>query len=360
MVEPRGSQMTIQLGRGPAPYAIGAESLGWGLCGASTASAHIIPAIRAQTAQPERSAIADAWVTALHSHSLWRARQFADRHAIPHALTDLQELLARHDVRIVYVGNHPRHHASTVLAALRAGKHVLCEPPLALSEEEARFLAASATDRGLILAVNYHNRGDAAIQHVWQMIGNGDIGDILGGRIRNAVLLGVPQQTWRLQSLGGGVLLDRTLHSFDLLRFLCTDEIAEVFAMAGPNILGREVEEDVLTNVRMRRSGAVFHLHDSFTLPHAPTSVEIYGTAAVLAASHCLDEEMSTLRVWRGKIAYERPLAPVNSLTASVAAMVTAVRGYGQPLANAEDGITSLKAALITRQSLQRGVRVAV
>lgn len=352
--------MATPFGRGPAPYAIGAESLGWGLCGASTASARIIPAIRSQTPQSDHSAVADAWVTAIHSHSLWRARQFADRHAVPHAFADLQQLLARHDVRVVYVGNHPRHHAPTVLAALRAGKHVLCEPPLALSEEEAGFLAASAADRGLVLAVNHQHRGDAAIQQAWRLIGSGDIGDILGGRIRNAVLLGIPQQTWRLQSMGGGVLLDRTLHSLDLLRFLCADEIAEVSAMAGRNILGREVEEEVFTNVRMRRSGAVFHLHDSFILPHAPTSVEIYGSAAVLAASHCLDDQKSTLQILRGKIAYDRPLTPVDPLAASVAAMMAAVRGHGRPLANAEDGIASLRAALIIRQSLQRGVRVAV
>ena len=57
---------------------------------------------------------------------------FADRHAIPHAYLNLADLLAHPDIQCIYVGNHPRHHSQTVMAALAAGKHVLCEPPLAL------------------------------------------------------------------------------------------------------------------------------------------------------------------------------------------------------------------------------------
>jgi 1,5-anhydro-D-fructose reductase (1,5-anhydro-D-mannitol-forming) len=289
---------------------------------------------------------------------LWRARQFADRYAIPHSFSDQAELLARRDVNLVYVGNHPRHHASSVQAALRAGKHVLCEPPLALSVEEARQLAELADRVDLLLAVNHTHRADAAIVTLQGLLHNDAAGDILGGRVQNTLLLGLPQQTWRLRALGGGVLFDRSLHSLDLLRFLCADEIAEVFAVEGKRIWGAEVEEDVVMIVRMARRGVSFTVHDSFIIPHTPTSIEVYGAQSTLTAWRCLGEGKSVL--WSQRAGEQQTLAlrEFIPLQESVAAMHRAATGSGQPVANAHDAVQGLAAVFAAQQSLQRGAPV--
>src|SRR5690606_18276270 len=143
---------------------------------------------------------------------------------LPYAFVNLADLLAHPDIHCVYISNHPRHHAQTVLAALAAGKHVLCEPPLALSLEDAQTAARTALSRGLVLAVNYARRADPALHTLRQLLADEAIGDLLGGRISNAVMLRPALQTWRLQRAGGGAILDRTLHSADLIRYLTGDE----------------------------------------------------------------------------------------------------------------------------------------
>ena len=59
----------------------------------------------------------------------------------------------------------------TVLAALAAGKHVFCEPPLALTVDEAEQVAHTALDRGRILAVNFQHRGDACLAYIARTLG---------------------------------------------------------------------------------------------------------------------------------------------------------------------------------------------
>ncbi len=88
------------------------------------------------------------------SHDVARARQFADEAQIAHAFVNLTDLLERHDVHCVYVGGHPRHHAQTTLAALAAGKHVLCETPMALSLDDATAMAHTAAAAGLQFGMN--------------------------------------------------------------------------------------------------------------------------------------------------------------------------------------------------------------
>ena len=102
----------------------------------------------------------------------------------------------------MYVASHPRHHAETVAAALAAHKHVLCEPPLALSAAEAEPLVQLAQYRGLVLALNYTWRAAGAVQAVHDVLMADGIGEVLGGRIRNTRYLPLERQTWRLQGQG--------------------------------------------------------------------------------------------------------------------------------------------------------------
>ncbi|MEZ4736221.1 MAG: Gfo/Idh/MocA family oxidoreductase [Caldilineaceae bacterium] len=337
------------------------QSLGWAILGASQRAQHfIIDAIRTQPAveSVERGAppAMGSWVAGVYSHHGQRAQAFAEQSQLPHYFLNLADLLERHTIHCIYVGSHPRHHYPLVMAALSAGKHVLCEPPLALTLAEAQSLQQAAAFRSLQLSVNYQRRAVPAIQKARELLHEGVIGDLLGGRICNARLLRPQQQTWRLKRNGGGVLLNQTIHAVDILRYLLHDEVATIFATQTPPILGETdsgVEEHVLATVHMRRTRVAVQLYDSFFTPHQPTLLELYGSTAVLQVQHwCDDQNESRLYVLRSGQVESIPLAPQRPDWWSIYHFNAAVRTGAPLLATAEDGCRSLAAVLAAQQSL--------
>ncbi len=345
---------------------VGAASIGWGILGASTvAQQRLLPVLRQQPPPPAASQQTGAWAVSIYSHDEARAQHFAQQNQLPHADANLSDLLARPQIGCVYVASHPRHHFVLSLAALAAGKHVLCEAPLGLVGAEAEELTRFATARGLHLAVNHIQRAQPALQQLRNLLGQGAIGDLLGGRVSQTRLLPPRQQSWRLQPNGGGVILDQTTHSLDLLRFLLADEVAEVAAMSGQRLLGTRVEEDVLTQVRMARRGTLFHLHNSFIIPHNRTSVEIYGDTGTLIAYHCLPEEPAgELLLVRNQQQMALPVLSVDPYWHVVYIFQQAVQSnapFITPLlASGQDGVRSLQLALAVQESVQKNQPVSL
>lgn len=344
-------------------------SLGWGIVGASNVAATaFLPALRAlpQVAQPQTSEASrypapDSIAIGLFSHNEQHGHAFADQHAIPHYFPNLADLLAQSSVHCIYVANHPRHHAQTVLAALAAGKHVLCEPPLALSAEEAERVAHTALDRGRILAVNYQHRGDPALRTLRELLADHTIGDLLGGRISHTAVLPTARQGWRLRTQGGGILFDHTAHTVDLLRFLLRDEIEQAYCASTQQFLGDEVEEDLLAIFNMRRSKIAIQTHDSFLVAPSAISVEIFGNMGRLTAYDCWQADRpSELWLHRHGQPTRVPTTASAPFFAAVQAFTNAVRTHGAPLAGGADGVNNLAILDAMRHSLQRGQRVDV
>jgi 1,5-anhydro-D-fructose reductase (1,5-anhydro-D-mannitol-forming) len=333
----------------------------------------MLAAIREQPPLPGTRDVAGAWVAAVYSHNDRRARDFAQRHSIIHFSDNLDELLQRPEVHCVYVASHPRHHADTVATALQAHKHVICEPPLALCVAEAEPLVQMAQNRGLVLALNYSWRAVGAMHAVHELLLADEIGELLGGRIRNTSYLPVERQTWRLQGLGSGVLWDRTIHDVDLLRFLLHVQVREVYAYGtqygtpaavavagGALIDAAPVAEEIVGFVALT-GGRVIQLHDSFVQNHAPVMVELYGANGSLAAIHCGPANQGaeiTLR--RGESVRKIAVPVVNPYRAGVANFLAAIRGAAQPLASGVDELHNLAAVAALERSLQVGVAVRV
>lgn len=339
--------------------------------GASAIAGRTIHAVRDQHPLPAgggQGAVTHSRIIGIFSHNEHRARQFAVDHAVPQVFVNLADLLAHPDIHCVYISSHPRHHAQAVMAALAAGKHVLCEPPLALTLDDAQTAAHTALSRGLVLGVNYLRRADPALRALREQLASGAIGDLLGGRISNAIALRPALQTWRLRPGGGGVLLDRTLHSVDLIRYLLRDEAAAVHALSTQRILGSDqsgeesqVEEDVVSHLSLRRSRLVFQLHDSFLVPHTPTTVEIYGGAGTLVARHCLtDDPPSELYLIRHGHSSTLPLFAIDLYQHAIQVFAEAVRGQGVPLASGTDGVQSLAIVLAAQEAIRRKRQVTL
>jgi 1,5-anhydro-D-fructose reductase (1,5-anhydro-D-mannitol-forming) len=345
---------------------VGPASIGWGILGTGERATQIVTeAIQQQP--PITPETYGAWAVGVYSHSEARAREFARTCFLPHSFTNLADLLQRPEVHCVYIASHPRHHFALAMAALAAGKHVLCETPMALTLEEAQTMQMAAEHRGLLLGVALQLRVDPAIRQLQHLLTDELIGDLLGGYCRNTTPLSLRQQGWRLQKQAGGVLRSRTVHALDLLPYLLNDEIATIYASGTQRMLGEgenaAPDEDVQTLVTLRHSRITIQLHDSFLIPHLPTLLELYGSRGTLQVHHWADRtRASRLVLVENHGSQPLPIPPGDADQQLIATFGHAVRQqlHGHAaltslVASGINGLQSLQAALAAHQSFQAG-----
>lgn len=329
---------------------------GWGIIGASTIAREYM--VRAINAQPR------SHVTALMSRSARRGRHFAHEHGIDQCYDRVEDLVNAPSVDIVYISTTNERHKAETLAAAKAGKHVLCEKPLALTLSDAQEMVAACRSAGVVMGTNHHLRNAVTHRRLRGLIKDGAIGRPLAARVFHAVSLPEHLRTWRINNpnAGAGVTLDITVHDTDTLRFILDDEVEEVTAFTASQGLADEGLEDSVMGVMRFRSGVLAQFHDAFTIAYAGTGLQVHGTDGSLFA-----EDVMTQRAV-GRILLRRSgrnetvtLAPPEDLyTRAVRVFNRAVDGRGQPAATAEDGVRSLAVALAVRESAQTGQRIRV
>jgi 1,5-anhydro-D-fructose reductase (1,5-anhydro-D-mannitol-forming) len=327
------------------------SEVGWGFIGASTwARRWLVPAVRATPG---------AVPVAVFSTSAERGRTFADDCGLPRSYDSLDGLLADPDVDAVYVSTRNDLHAPQTIAAARAGKHVLCEKPVALSLADARSMVRECERAGVIFAVDHHLRGAATIVRMRELIVEGAIGTVVAARVFHARSLPAELRTWRLDrpAAGGGVVLDITVHDADTVRFLLGDEVEEVIALSSSGELGGGVVEDSAMGVMRMRGGPLVSFHDSFVVPHAPTGIEIHGSDGSLIGTDVLEAEpKGDVCLLRGErrepVAIERRWDLYQRV---VERFMSAVGGAGSVLASGEDGVRSLAVAVAAIESAETG-----
>ena len=211
----------------------------WGLIGASTiASEWVIDAIRATGGE----------VVSVMSSSAERGAAYAEENRIPRSVTTLDALVNDTETDAVYISTTNELHRDQAIAAIKAGKHVLCEKPLALSLEDARAMVEAARATGVVFATNHHLRNAASHRAMRDAIAAGRIGKPLSARVFHAVYLPPHLQGWRLDrpQAGGGVILDITVHDADTLRFVLNDDPVEAVAFGQSGGMGKQGLEDAV------------------------------------------------------------------------------------------------------------------
>ena len=328
---------------------------GWGLIGASNiASEHMIGAIRAQAGHD---------VVAVASSSADRARAFAETHAVAGACGSIQALLADPAVHAVYISTTNELHCEQVLAAASAGKHVLCEKPLALSVADALAMLAACRDAGVVMGTNHHLRNAATHRKIRELVRAGAIGRPLFARVFHAVHLPPHLQGWRLDKpqAGGGVILDIAVHDADTLRFVLGAEPVEAVGMTQASGMASAGLEDGVMAVLRFDNGVLAQLHDAFTVEHAGTGIEIHGERGSIIGRNVMTQQPAgevLLRTSAGE-----QIVPVEheSLYArGVAAFCAAMQGQGEPAASAEDGVRSLAVALAIAEACRTRAAVRI
>lgn len=159
----------------------------------------------------------------------------ADALGVPRAYASLDDLLADDRVQVVHVTSPNDLHVSQTRAALEAGRHVVCEKPLAMTAPESAGLVAKAAETGLVNATNFNIRFYPLNQHAHEVIADGGLGEVrlVTGRYFQDWLLLESDWNWRLQPDRGGALRavgDIGSHWLDLMTYVTGQHVASVMA----------------------------------------------------------------------------------------------------------------------------------
>lgn len=181
----------------------------------------------AQSPLPALSSHPRTELVAICSARLERAKEAAEKFGAPQAFDDYEKMIAQVDPDIVYVGGPVGLHKPMVLAAARAGKHVICEKPLAVDATEGAEMLAAVEERKLAHAVTFTMRSFPAPTRVKALIDAGAVGEIR--HINVAFWFSIPPQVPRTYgwlndaSKGGGMLNAMGSHYIDLTRHFAGD-----------------------------------------------------------------------------------------------------------------------------------------
>ena len=325
----------------------------WGIVGATTIGREwMIGAIRA----------AGGEVVSVMSSDAARGERYASENGIPASVTRMDALLAE-GIDAVYIASTNELHKAQTLAAAAAGKHVLCEKPLALTLADAREMAEACRVAGVVMATNHHLRNAGTHRAMREAIREGRIGRPLFARVFHAVYLPPHLQGWRIDNAaaGGGVALDITVHDADTLRFVLGDEPVSVTAMNHASGMAAAGLADGIMGIARFETGLLAQWHDAFTAKHATTGFEVHGTEGSLIGTDCMTQQPKgevTLRTASGE---ERLQIDRGDLyLRGVTRFQAAVRGEGTPSATAEDGIRSLAMALAAMEAADTGREIAI
>jgi len=160
--------------------------------------------------------------------------------------SDYRRLLDLADVQAVVVSTPPALHEQITLSALQAGKHVLCEKPLANSLAACRRMVEAARQAGRLLATGFNHRYFPAVQFLKRTLDSGHIGELDHVRaFAGHAGLSEFQAPWmhNKDAIGGGALLDVGIHVLDLVRYIL-GEVSQVYGIATGNIWKLDRAED--------------------------------------------------------------------------------------------------------------------
>ncbi|MFC8662838.1 Gfo/Idh/MocA family protein [Streptomyces sp. NPDC057199] len=198
-------------------------------------------------------------------------RAAADKHGWAAAETDWRALIVRDDVQLVDICTPGDSHAEIAIAALEAGKHVLCEKPLANSVAEAEAMTAAAEaarSRGQLAMVGFNYRRVPALAFARRLIAEGRLGTLRHVRVSYLQDWLVDPDfplTWRLQRdhAGSGALGDLGAHIVDLAQYL-----------AGEVLVGVSAQMETFVKHRPRLDGASSGLSAAGGTEHGPVTVD--------------------------------------------------------------------------------------
>jgi 1,5-anhydro-D-fructose reductase (1,5-anhydro-D-mannitol-forming) len=308
--------------------------LGWGVIGiGNIVKGTIAPAM---VAEPECDLVAAV------SRDQGRADEFAAQFGARFAYTDYDEMLANPDVEAVFIATPNLFHPEQVISAARAGKHVLCDKPLAIDVPNAQRALDACSASGVKLGINFHNRHLPWVHDVRGLIGDRVIGDV---EVVQLQVSSGPRHydNWRAdpEIAGLGTVHNVGVHGLDFLRVILDSDPVEVSAVFDNGPETGEVEMLALLTIRFG-NGALVHYNANERVRDPLNDIAIYGTAGRIVGKDFTrsrsDGELAVLTDL-GETVTRYPAPEAHRL--SVAAFTHAILQGEDPNASGIDGLRS-------------------
>ena len=247
----------------------------WGIIGlGDIAENNFVPAL---------AKAADAQLVSVFSRSADKGRAFIAKHNVPRAYDSLDKILADPQLDAVYIASPNALHADHAVAVARAGKHVLCDKPMALSVADGERMIRAAEEHRVKLGVAYRQRYHTAHEEARRRVQSGVLGEIQLIKAQNFVGGARPywpkMPGWRndLALAGSGSIVAQAVHSVDLLRYLTDSEIVEVRCITDEYAPSRVVEECTVSIFKFA-SGALGHVASGAIVPRSDNDAVLYGS----------------------------------------------------------------------------------
>jgi predicted dehydrogenase len=294
-------------------------------------------------------------VLALASRDAAQARQAADTLSIPRAFGSYEALLADPEVEAVYIPLPNSMHREWAIRAAQAGKHILCEKPLALNAAECAEMAAAARQHGVLLMEAFMYRFHPQTLRVLELLRQGAIGAPRLIKASFSFHLTNPANIRLQPDLGGGALMDVGCYCVNVSRTLFGAEPVEAQAYAAWSASG--VDEVLAGSLRFP-GGQIAQFDCGFALARRE-SYQVVGPDGLIEAPVAFlpGHDDATLLIRRAAESATETIPGVDEYQLMVEHFAACVRGHAQPRYAAEEGAANMRAIEALYRSARNGGR---
>jgi predicted dehydrogenase len=237
-----------------------------------------------------------------------RAREMAEKYAVNRVYDSVQEAACDREIDAVIVGTPPNVHAEHIELLARAGKHILCEKPMASSVEDCQRIIDACRASKVTLQMGHMKRFMRGNQKVKALIDSGALGTVFMAECHWDCAVPQLVGTYREEAVTvGGSLQDHGPHAFDLIRWWTGNDVLRVSATVRSVHPGRPTEDAAV--VVLEHAGGMFSYHHmtriSYGREHTQDTYRIYGTEGTLVVRN--DHHFPTMSLESPEIILYRP-----------------------------------------------------
>ncbi|EHC48085.1 myo-inositol 2-dehydrogenase [Salmonella enterica subsp. enterica serovar Inverness str. R8-3668] len=277
-----------------------------------------------------------------------------------------QELLQRDDIEAVFIFTSTDMHEEIVTAAAQAGKHIFCEKPLSMNEDEQASMAVlrKVKEKGVTLQVAFNRRFDPQFHEVFELVRSGKIGrpQMIKITSRDPDLL--PHD---LIKRIGGLIFDFTMHDFDMARFMMQDEVSEVYVkgntLIDPSLKNIDDVDTLAVMLTFRNGGYALIDNSRRAVYGYDQRVEVFGSEGMAYADNVSE---STVKVFNSQhCIMKNPLPDFTvryreAYRTEILYFIDSVLHHTPVVCTGEDALLAQRIAIAAQQSLKSGLPVKI
>ncbi|ABI76350.1 oxidoreductase, NAD-binding [Hyphomonas neptunium ATCC 15444] len=291
---------------------------------------------------PQVKRRADCTILAVAARDAIKARAYADAHGIPEVVESYEALIARPDIDLIYNALPPNRHADLSIAALKAGKHVLCEKPFAMNAGEARAMADAAQRSGRHLIEAFHYRFHPMFEDILEKVRSGAIGKLCAMKAEFSVRIPYsPEELRHRPDLGGGALMDLGCYPLHWLRTIAGSE---------PRLVSARMEEgtpgvDLVTEAVLEFPGGIPARLRTSMKPGQPYKalIALKGSDAILRAVNPIHPTFgNSISFQRGRKVTRYTVDGETTYDYQLAHVIDVITGRAAPLTGGTDAVANM------------------